>query len=61
MNLGIFLIRFMFRKELNISNKEFDSDFSKFLFKKETVDKRIISSVSEIIKDISCRGDDALI
>ncbi len=51
----------MFREELNISNTGFDSDFSNFLSKKETVDKSIISSVSEIIKDVSIRGDEALI
>ena len=51
----------MFREELNITNTGFDSDFSNFLSKKETVDKSIISSVSEIIKDVSIRGDEALI
>ncbi|HJM15318.1 MAG TPA: histidinol dehydrogenase [SAR86 cluster bacterium] len=51
----------MFREELNISNTGFDSDFSNFLLKKETIDKNIISSVSEIIKDVSIRGDEALI
>ena len=51
----------MFKEELNISNTGFDSDFSNFLSKKETIDKNIISSVSEIIKDVSIRGDEALI
>ena len=51
----------MFKEELNILNKEFDSDFSNFLSKKESSDKTIISSVSEIILDVSSRGDDALI
>ena len=51
----------MFKEELNISNIGFDSDFSNFLSKKETIDKNIISSVSEIIKDVSIRGDEALI
>ena len=51
----------MFREELNISNKGFDSDFSNFVSKKEFVDKKISSSVYEIIKDVSLRGDDALI
>jgi len=51
----------MFREELNISNQGFDSEFSNFLSKKEFVDKKIISSVSEIIKDVSSRGDEALI
>ena len=51
----------MFRKELNISKEGFDSDFLNFLKKKELVDKKIISSVSEIINDVSSRGDDALI
>ena len=50
----------MFKEELNILNKEFDSDFSSFLSKKESVDKAIISSVSEIIVDVSSRGDVAL-
>ena len=51
----------MFREELNILNQGFDLDFSNFLSKKEFVDKEIISSVSKIIKDVSSRGDDALI
>ena len=51
----------MFKEELNISNIGFDSDFSNFLSKKEIIDKSIISSVSEIIKDVSIRGDEALI
>ena len=51
----------MFRKELNISNKDFDSDLSDFLYKKESTDKEVVSSVSEILKDVSSRGDDALI
>ena len=51
----------MFKEELNISNIGFDSDFSNFLSKKEIIDKNIISSVSEIIKDVSIRGDEALI
>tara|TARA_B100001250_G_scaffold287262_1_gene249112 strand:- start:1093 stop:2385 length:1293 start_codon:yes stop_codon:yes gene_type:complete len=51
----------MFKEELNILNKEFDSDFSNFLSKKESADKKIISTVSKIILDISSRGDDALI
>tara|TARA_B100001123_G_C15254927_1_gene1004286 strand:- start:517 stop:1809 length:1293 start_codon:yes stop_codon:yes gene_type:complete len=51
----------MFRKELNISSKEFDSELLSFLSKKEFVDNKIISSVSEIIKEVSSRGDDALI
>ena len=51
----------MFKEELNISNIGFDSDFSNFLSKKGIIDKSIISSVSEIIKDVSIRGDEALI
>ena len=51
----------IFRPNFNILNKEFDSDFSNFLSKKESADKTIISSVSEIILDVSSRGDDALI
>ena len=51
----------MFKEELNILNKEFNSDFSNFLSKKESANKTIISSVSEIILDVSSRGDDALI
>ena len=51
----------MFREELNITSKGFNSDFLDFLSKKESVDKKIISSVSEIIKDISSKGDAALI
>ena len=51
----------MFKEELNILNKKFDSDFSNFLSKKESADKKIISTVSKIILDISSRGDDALI
>tara|TARA_B100001250_G_scaffold230196_1_gene197589 strand:- start:4 stop:1296 length:1293 start_codon:yes stop_codon:yes gene_type:complete len=51
----------MFKEELNILNAEFDSDFLNFLSKKESVDKAILSSVSEIILDVSSRGDDALI
>ena len=50
----------MFQEELNILNKEFDSNISNFLSKKESVDKAIISSVSEIILDVSSRGDVAL-
>ncbi len=51
----------MFREELNISNKGFDSAFNNFLTKKEFVDQKIISSVTEIIKAVSSRGDEALI
>ena len=51
----------MFSDELDISNKGFDLDFKNFLSKKEFVDKKIITSVSEIIQDVSSRGDDALI
>ena len=51
----------MFGKELNISNKGFDADFLNFLSSKGFVDKTIISSVSEIIKEVSSRGDIALI
>ena len=51
----------MFREELNIINKGFDSELTNFLSKKESVDNKIIASVSKIIKDVSSRGDDALI
>ena len=51
----------MFRDELNISNKEFESELSDFLSTKEYVDEEIISSVTKIIKDVSIRGDKALI
>lgn len=51
----------MFREELNASNKGFEKDFLNFVSKKEIIDKNIISSVSEIIKDVSIRGDEALI
>ncbi len=51
----------MFSNELNISNKGFDLDFKNILSKKEFVDNKIITSVSEIIQDISSRGDEALI
>ena len=51
----------MFREELNISNEGFDSDFLNFLSKKESTDNKIILSVSEIIKDVSLRGDDSVI
>ena len=51
----------MFSEELNTSITGFESDFSGFLSKKETIDKNIISSVSEIIKDVFVRGDEALI
>ena len=51
----------MFKEELNISKREFDSEFSFFLSKKESIDSQIFTSVSKIIKDVSTRGDDALI
>ncbi len=51
----------MFREELNILNKGFESDFSNFLSKKELIDKNIISSVSKIIEEVSIEGDAALI
>ena len=51
----------MFSNELNILNKGFDLDFKNILSKKEFVDNKIITSVSEIIQDISSRGDEALI
>ncbi len=51
----------MFREELNISDKEFDSELSNFLLKKGFVDKKIITSVSKIINDVSSKGDNALI
>tara|TARA_B100000686_G_C16801618_1_gene986473 strand:- start:2080 stop:3372 length:1293 start_codon:yes stop_codon:yes gene_type:complete len=51
----------MFNKELNTVNKGFDNEFSNFLYKKQSVDKKISLSVSEILQDISIRGDLALI
>ena len=51
----------MFNKELNTVNKDFDNEFSNFLYKKQSVDKKISLSVSEILQDISIRGDLALI
>jgi len=51
----------MFRDELNISNSGFESEFSNFLSKKGLIHKNIISTVSKIIKDVSIRGDEALI
>jgi len=51
----------MFRDELNISNSRFESEFSNFLSKKGLIHENIISSVSKIIKDVSIRGDEALI
>ena len=51
----------MFKEELNISNKGFDSEFSNFLSNKEFVNKKIITSVSAIIEDVLSRGDVALI
>ena len=51
----------MFNKELDTVNKDFDNEFSNFLYKKQSVDKKISLSVSEILQDISIRGDLALI
>tara|TARA_Y100001970_G_scaffold248719_1_gene318548 strand:- start:718 stop:2010 length:1293 start_codon:yes stop_codon:yes gene_type:complete len=51
----------MFGEELNISNKEFDSDFTNYISKKEFVDKKITSTVAEIIQEVSSRGDEALV
>jgi len=51
----------MFREELDISSTDFESGFSDFLSKKELIDKNIISSVSEIIEEVSVRGDQALV
>ena len=51
----------MFRDELNTSNSGFESEFSNFLSKKGLIHENIISSVSKIIKDVSIRGDEALI
>jgi histidinol dehydrogenase len=51
----------MFRDELNISNSGFESEFSNFLSKKGLIHENIISTVSKIIKDVSIRGDEALI
>ncbi len=51
----------MFKQELNISNAEFESEFSNFILKKDKLDKDIISSVYKIIEDVSFRGDQSLI
>jgi len=51
----------MFRDELNTSNSGFESEFSNFLSKKGLIHENIISTVSKIIKDVSIRGDEALI
>ena len=51
----------MLLEELNISNAGFESDISNFLSKRDSADKEVISSVSEIIKDVSLRGEEALV
>lgn len=51
----------MFGEELNISKKGFESDFSNYISKKEFIDKKITSSVAEIIEEVSSRGDEALV
>ena len=47
----------MFKSELDISSKEFESDLLNFLTLKQSVDKEVIASVSKILKEVSSRGD----
>lgn len=51
----------MFKSELDISTNGFDSDLSNFLTLKESIDLEVVSSVTQIVKEVSSRGDSALI
>ena len=51
----------MFKSELDISRKGFESDLSNFLTLKQSVDEEVVASVTKILKEVSSRGDSALI
>ena len=51
----------MFKSELDISSKRFESDLSNFLTLKQSVDEEVVASVTKILKEVSSRGDSALI
>ena len=51
----------MFKIELDISSKRFESDLSNFLSSKQSIDVEVVASVSKILKEVSSKGDLALI
>ena len=51
----------MFKIELDISSKRFESDLSNFLNLKQSIDVEVVASVSKILKEVSSKGDSALI
>ena len=51
----------MFKSELDISSKRFESDLSNFLTLKQSVNEEVVASVTKILKEVSSRGDSALI
>ena len=45
----------MFKSELDISRKGFESDLSNFLTLKQSVDEEVVASVTKILKKVSSR------